>query len=59
MVGSGIDNKGLTRKKREYIGFIAALLAGGIVYRIPTESSILSVVLVLVLAFCAYEPSKP
>ena len=58
MVGSGIDNKGLTRKKREYIGFIAALLAGGIVYRIPTESSILSVVLVIVLAFCAYEAIK-
>lgn len=60
MIGSEIDNKGLTRKKREYIGFIAALFAAGIIYRIslPTESFILAMVLAPVQAFCIYEAIK-
>ena len=60
MIESGIDNKGLTRKKREYIGFIAALFAAGIIYRIslPAESFILSMVLAPVQAFCIYEAIK-
>lgn len=58
MIESGTDNKGLTRKKREYIGFIAALLAGVIIYSIPTESFVLSIVLILVQVFCVYEAIK-
>lgn len=58
MIESGIDNKGLTRKKREYIGFIAAWFAAGIVYSIPTESFILLIVVAPVQAFCIYEAIK-
>jgi len=58
MIESGIDNKGLARKKREYIGFVAAWIAAGIIYSISTESFILSIILAPVQAFCMYEAIK-
>ena len=58
MIESGIDNKGLTRKKREYVGFIAAWLAAGIIYSIPIESFVLLIVVAPVIAFCIYESIK-
>lgn len=48
-----------TRKKREYVGFLAAAFAAGIVFKVAsTTSGFFSVVFLLIGAFCVYEAIK-
>lgn len=48
-----------TRKKREYVGFLAAVLAAGIVFTIGSNTSgVFSAVFWLIGSFCIYESIK-